>query len=198
MKEIILASVSEQRKLLLENIGLKFKVEKSDYKEDMGLRLKPHNLAKFLSKGKAKAVAKKHKNAIVIGADTFIVFKGKLLGKPYTREKAKKMLKKLSGKWHSIITGFTVIDTAQNKSISGSEETKVFIKKLSSREIDDYVKTGEPLNKAGSYAIMQLGSCIVGGISGDYSNVSGLPMIALSSALKKFNVNIFDKKWRKS
>jgi len=198
MKEIILASASEQRRLLLENIGLKFKVEKSDYEEDMNLKLKAHELAKFLSRGKAEAVAKKHKNAIIIGADSFIFFKGKLLGKPYTVKRAKEMLKELSGKWHSAITGFTVIDTTQNKNVSKSKETKVYVKKMTSREINDYVKTGEPLNKAGSYAIAKLGSSIIEKINGDYTNVAGLPMSVLADTLRKLGVNIFDKKWRKN
>lgn len=196
MQKIILASGSEQRKLLLENIGLRFKIERSDYKEDMDLKMKPHNLAKFLSKGKVEAVAKKHKNAIVIGADSFIIFKGKLLGKPNTEKRAREMLKMISGKWHSAITGFTVIDTEKDKSISGAEETKVYVKKMTFREIDDYVKTKEPLNKAGSYGIQRLGSCIIEKINGEYTNVVGLPMPALADALRKLGVNIFDSKWR--
>lgn len=198
MKKIILASASEQRKLLLENIGLKFKVEKSDYEEDMGLELKPRDLAVFLSKAKAKTVAKKYRNAIVIGADSFIVFNGKLLGKPHTERRAKEMLREINGKWHSAITGFTVIDTEKNKNISGVEETKVYVKKMTSQEINDYVNTKEPLNKAGSYGIQRLGSCVIGKIKGDYTNVVGLPMPALSNALRKLDVNIFDKKWRKN
>jgi septum formation protein len=198
MKKIILASGSEQRKLLLENIGLKFKVEKSDYEEDMGLKLKPHDLAKFLSKAKAQAVAKKHKKAIVIGTDSFIVFKGKLLGKPHTEKRAREMLEELSGKWHSAITGFTVIDTTRNKTMSESRETKVYVKKMTPREIEDYVKTKEPLNKAGSYGIQRLGSFIIEKINGDYTNVVGLPMPALADVLRKLGVNVFDKKWRRS
>ena len=195
--KIILASASEQRKMLLENIGLKFRVEKGDFKEDMDLKLKPHALAKFLSKGKAESVAKKHKNAVIIGADSFIIFQGKLLGKPYTEKRAKEMLRELSGKWHSAITGFTVIDTQKNRAISDSKETKVYVKKMTSQEINDYVKTKEPLNKAGSYGIQKLGSFVIEKISGDYTNVVGLPMPALASALRKLGVNIFDSKWRK-
>ena len=198
MKKIILASASEQRRLLLENIGLKFKVEKSDYKEDMSLKLKAHDLAKFLSREKAKTVAKKYKNAIIIGADTFVIFKGKLLGKPHTPKRAIKMLKQLSGKWHSIITGITVIDTEKKKEISKSAETKVYVKKLNLNEINNYVKTKEPLERAGAYGIMNLGSFVIEKIRGNYTTVAGLPMILLAGILKDFGINVFDKKWRKN
>jgi septum formation protein len=195
MKQIILASGSPQRKLLLETIGLNFKIEKSNYEEDMNLKLKPRDLAKFLSRGKAAEVAKRHKNAIVIGADTFLVFKGRLLGKPHTPEKAKKMLKDLGGKWHTIITGITVIDTEKKKEISRSDEAKVFVKKLNSKEINNYVKTREPLERAGAYSITNLGSFIIEKIQGNYTTVAGLPMTLLADMLKDCGVNIFDKKW---
>jgi len=198
MKEIILASASAQRKLLLENIGLNFRIEKSNYEENMSLEMEPHNLAKFLSKGKARAVARKHKNSIIIGADSFIIFQGKMLGKPHTKKRAREMLKQLSGKWHSAITGITVIDTAKNKEISKSLETKVYVKNLSQKEINDYINTKEPLDKAGSYGIQRLGSCIIEKINGEYTNVVGLPIPALADALRNLGVNIFDKKWRKN
>ncbi len=190
MKTIILASASPRRKELLKKIGLKFKVEPSNYEENISPELEPHELAKSLSLEKAKLVAKNHKNALVIAADTFIVFEGKILGKPPTETEAQKMLETISGRQHSVITGFTIIDTENNKALSKSVETKVYIRKLTSNEIDVYVKSKEPLDKAGAYAIQGLGSAIVEKIEGDYFNVIGLPLSALAESLKEFGVHI--------
>ncbi len=190
MKTIILASASPRRKELLEKIGLKFEVEPSNYEENMRSELEPHELAKKVSLEKAKAVASKHKNAIVIAADTFIVFQGRMLGKPKTEVEAKEMLKTINGKSHSVITGFTIIDTEKNKALSRAVETKVYIRELTLKEIDAYVKSKEPLDKAGAYAIQGLGSVIVEKIEGDYFNVIGLPLSALTESLKEFGINI--------
>ena len=191
MKTIILASASPRRKELLERIGLKFEVEPSNYVEDIHSGAKPHELAQKISLEKAKAVANKHKkNAIIIAADTFIVCEGEILGKPHTENEAKKMLEAINGKPHSVITGFTIIDTENNKELSKSAETKVYVRRLSSSEIDAYVKSREPLDKAGAYAIQGLGSVIVDRIDGDYYNVIGLPLSALTEGLKEFGVNI--------
>lgn len=190
MKTIILASASPRRKELLKRIGLKFKVDPSNYEENISSELEPHELAKSLSLEKAKLVAKKHMNALVIAADTFIVFEGKILGKPRTETEAKEMLETISGRQHSVITGFTIIDTENNKALSKAVETKVYIRKLSSNEIDAYVESKEPLDKAGAYAIQGLGSVIVEKIEGDCFNVIGLPLSALTESLKEFGVHI--------
>jgi septum formation protein len=190
MKTIILASASPRRKVLLEKIGLIFEVEPSNYEEDMPLRLEPHGFAQKISLEKAKVVASKHKDSIVIAADTFIVFGGQILGKPHTEKDAREMLEAISGKYHSVITGFSIIDTGTNKTLSKSVATKVYIRKLTRVEIDVYVKSGEPLDKAGAYAIQGLGSVFVEKIEGDYYNVVGFPLSALTEALKEFGINI--------
>ena len=136
MKIIILASASPRRKELLEKIGLTFEVEPSNYEEDIHSGLEPHKFARKISLEKAKAVASKHENAIVIAADTFIVFGGQILGKPHTEKEARKMLTAISGKSHSVITGFSIIDTDKNKMLSKSVETKVYLKKVTLAEID--------------------------------------------------------------
>jgi septum formation protein len=188
MKRIILASASLGRKNLLIKTGLDFEIIPSDYQEDMSLSLSPRDLAIHLSSGKASAVAWKHDNAMVIGADTFVVFKDKILGKPHTPEKAIEMLEMLNGQIHSAITGFTVIDSVENKSVCGSVETKVYFKNLSHVEIADYVATGEPLDKAGAYAIQGLGKKFVQKIEGSESNVTGLPMEEVTKILKDFGI----------
>jgi septum formation protein len=190
MKRIILASASPRRKELLEKIGLKFEVEPGNYEEDIDSRSEPHELARGLSLKKAEAVASKHKDAIVIAADTFVVFEGEILGKPGTAAGARKMLRKLSGRSHSVITGFSIIDTAENKGLSRSVETEVHIRELTLAEIDAYVESAEPLDKAGAYAIQGLGAVFVESIEGDFYNVIGLPLCSLTEALKEFGVEI--------
>ncbi len=190
MKKIILASASPRRKELLEKIGLKFEVEAADIKEDLNSGLPPNELVKELSLQKAKAVAKKHPDAIIIGADTIGVLEGEIIGKPHTPAEAKKMLRLLNGKSHFVITGFTIIDTKTGKTVSKSVETKVYFRKLTEAEIDAYVKTGEPLDKAGGYAIQGLGALVVEKIEGDYYNVIGLPLSLLMESLKEFGVRV--------
>ncbi|SNQ60774.1 Maf family protein [Candidatus Methanoperedens nitratireducens] len=191
-KEIILASASARRKELLELIGLQFKVDPADYKEEMNLKLSPHELARALSLKKAKSVAGKYNNAIIIAADTFVIIRGQLLGKPHTKEEARRMLVLLDGATHSVITGFTILDTDTGKKISRSVETKVTFKKLTEKEIDAYVKTKEPLDKAGAYAIQGLGSILVKRIEGDYFNVIGLPLCPLVECLAEFGVRVLE------
>jgi len=190
MKKIILASASPRRRELLALTGLKFKVDPGDYQEDMSIPLDPHRLSRFLSLEKAKDVAARHRDALIIAADTFIVFRGGLLGKPHTEREARRMLLMLSGRRHSVITGFTILDTASGKRLSRSVETTVFFRKLTGKEIDAYVRSGEPLDKAGAYAIQGLGAIVVRKIEGDYFNVIGLPLNALAEGLKKFGIRV--------
>ncbi len=194
MKKIILASGSPGRKGLLEQIGLEFEVDPSNYEEDMTLEMEPCELAKHLSLGKAKDVAQRHEDTIVIAADTFCVLGKEILGKPHTVENAKIMLQKLSGKAHSVITGFTIIDTATGKQVSKSVETKVFITNISEEDINDYVSLGEPLDKAGAYAMQHRGGIFVEKIEGDYFNVVGLPLLPVVLELKNFGINILEIK----
>lgn len=194
MRKIVLASASPRRKELLEQLGLKFEVDPASDAENISQDLPPQELAVAVSVSKASAVAGRHKNSIIIAADTFGVLRGKIIGKPQTEAGARKMLKRLSGKVHSVITGFTVLDTGSGRIVTRSVETKVRIKKLTDEEIDAYVRTGEPLDKAGAYAIQGLGSVIVDGIEGDYYNVVGLPLAALADSLREFGVRIVDSK----
>ncbi|MFA6135821.1 MAG: Maf family protein [Candidatus Paceibacterota bacterium] len=190
MKKIVLASSSPRRKELLSQVGLQFEVDPSNYQEDMSLKMEPSKLAEYLSLGKAKDVALKHKDSIIIAADTFCVLDGEFLGKPKTEERAKAMLSKLSGRVHSVITGFAIIDTKTNKQVSKSVETKVYFKNLSDYEINAYVASGEPLDKGGGYAMQGIASLFIERIEGDYFNIIGLPIFSLSVELKKFGINI--------
>lgn len=188
MKKIILASVSPRRATILKQIGINFKVEASNFKEKFDKKIKPHLLAQHLSLGKAESVAKKYNDAIIIAADTLIIFKGKIIGKPTNKLEAKKILKLLNGKVHSIITGFTILDTGIKKVVTKSVETKVYFGKMTDKEIVAYIASGEPLDKAGAYGIQEKGNIFVKKIEGDYFNVVGLPIYSLVQELKNFGV----------
>ena len=189
-RKIILASTSPRRKELLEKLRLPFEIEASDYEEDMALKISPKKLALLLSNGKAAAVAKKHKTGIIIGADTFVVFNDHLLGKPKSELEAKKMLQKLSGQRVDILTGLTIIDIAARKKVRTTDITKVFIKKLSSSEIANYIASGESMGKAGAFAIQGLGAVIIKRIEGDFMGAMGLPLFVLAKELKKLGIAV--------
>ena len=186
----MLASASPRRRELLENIGLKFIVDPAEIAEIQTTKLKPAELAKALSLRKARAAALRHEDSIIIAADTFGVLDGVILGKPVDARHARKMLAALSGRCHSVITGFTVIDTATGRAVSRAVETRVYFRKLGRSEIAGYVKTGEPLGKAGAYAIQGLGALLVEKIEGDYYNVIGLPLCALAGVLRRFGITL--------
>ena len=190
MKSIILASKSPRRKDLLENIGLKFKVVDSNYKEYLDPQLKPHTLVKKLSLEKAKLVFENHKDSIIIAADTIVVCNGKVFGKPKNEQEAKNMLKFLSNTTHLIVTGLTIIDANPNKIITKAIQTKIQMRKISISEIDSYIQTKEPLDKAGAYAIQGIGSIFIKKITGDYLNAVGLPVYTLMQELKKLGIEV--------
>ena len=190
MRKIVLASSSPRRKELLEQIGLRFEIDPSNCEEDMHNGLAPHELARSLSLEKARAVAPKYPDALIIAADTFILFGDRLMGKAYTDTEAREMLSALNGRIHSVITGLTVLDTSDNRMVTDCVETTVRFRKLTEQELKNYVASGEPIGKAGAYAIQGLGAVIVQGIEGDYSNVVGLPLTALAQALKDFGLSV--------
>ena len=185
-----MASASPRRKELLEQIGLQFEVEPSNYDEGIVAGSEPHETARRLSIGKARAAGEDHPNALIIAADTFVVIGDRILGKPHTDSEAREMLRALNGQAHSVITGFTILDTETGKVLSRSVETRVHMRKLTLKEIDSYIKSKEPLDKAGGYAIQGLGAVLVERIEGDYSNVVGLPLSALAESLREFGVKV--------
>ncbi|OGG50331.1 septum formation protein Maf [Candidatus Kaiserbacteria bacterium RIFCSPHIGHO2_02_FULL_54_11b] len=188
MQEIILASSSKQRHDILKCAGIPFVVEDSGYEEDLTLPLPPRELVVHLAGAKAAAVATRHPNALVIGVDTVVVCTGEVFGKPDSFEHAREILQTLSGKAHSIFTGFVIIDGKTGQKVTRTVETKVHFKQLSEADIDAYVKTGEPLGKAGGYAIQGAGVRFVERIEGDMDNVVGLPLGAVLEELAKFGV----------
>jgi septum formation protein len=182
---IILASNSPRRRELLKGIGLDFEIVSSNI-EEISEETEPSLLVMNLSKQKALSVAESLKDdALIIAADTAVEINGNILGKPKDKFEAYKMLKRLSGKCHSVYTGISLVSSSDLKLISDYEVTYVYIKELNDDIIWRYVKTGECFDKAGSYAIQGYGSLIVSKINGDYFNVVGLPLSKLSDMMSK-------------
>ena len=195
-KSIILASGSPRRKELLSQIGLDFCVVTSNAEETTDKNT-PEEMVLELSKKKAEAVAGLNAAVqdcaaaalgdddkyVIIGADTIVYAGGKVLGKPKDREDAFLMLKRLSGKSHSVFTGVTLI--CGKESVSFYEETKVFVYDMTDDEIWAYIDTGEPMDKAGGYGIQGAFAAFVSGIEGDYNSVVGLPVGRLYQEMRK-------------
>lgn len=190
MLEIILASSSPRRKELLEGLGLTFKVIASDVDETANEK-NPNLLAEKLAEIKAREVARNlEPGYLVIGADTVVCLDSEILGKPRDEEEAFEMLKKLSGNIHKVITGVALIESASGRKVISHEETDVKVRSLEEQEIKAYIKTGEPMDKAGAYGIQKIGAVLVERIEGCYFNVVGLPLTRLTKMLKEFNINI--------
>ena len=196
-KQLILASASPRRKILLERLGLEFEIIESNFNENLKLMFVPKKLAQELALGKAKAVAEKMKSSgvnnkhfVIIAADTIVEFSGEILGKPHTKINAKIMLKKLSGKTHLVHTGLAVLDVSANRKLVSVETTKVKFRTLGKNEILNYVQSGEPLDKAGAYAIQETAGVFVEKIWGDYNNIVGLPIAKLAKMLKRVGFKI--------
>ena len=195
MKNIVLASASPRRREILENIGLDFKVCVCDADEDQVDKSIPVNLyVQELALLKAGAAAKMDlgNDAIVISADTVVYADGEIMGKPKDKEDAKRMLRLLSGKSHSVFTGICVTRRKDMFSVCKSVETRVIFKELSDELIERYVETGEPMDKAGAYGIQGKGCVLVEKIDGDYLNVVGLPVGKLCEVLREeFDIDVF-------
>jgi septum formation protein len=189
-KSIILASASLRRQQLLTQIGLEFSVEPSCLDEDLNYEMDFGYLAADMAFQKAMTVAKKHDKGLILGADTIVVLDNEVLGKPTTLREAKEMLHLLSGRWHRVFTGLSLVDAATKHYINEFEESRVKFKDLDSLEIQNYIKTGEPMDKAGAYAIQGKGALLVEKIEGDYYNIVGLPLFKLNSMLAQFDIKI--------
>lgn len=183
-KQVILASGSPRRKELLGLIFDKFDIIVSNVEEIVPDNISLEQQPEYLSKIKCSSVSSDYPEAIVIGADTSVFAEGKVLGKPKNKEDAFNMLKILSGRFHDVITGVTVMCGDVCKSFS--VVTKVEFFKLSDNEIDAYTETSEPYDKAGGYGIQSLGGLFVKGIIGDYNNVVGLPVAELNRVLQNY------------
>ena len=187
---LILASASPRRKELLERFGIPFEVIPARGEEAAPGELSPGELVRRLAEAKAAEVARavSDSRAVIVAADTVVEFDGRILGKPGTPERAKAMLTALSGKTNRVWSGLCV--RRGGKTLSACERTDVLFRELTEREIDAYVATGEPLDKAGAYGYQSLASLFVERIEGDYFNVVGLPLCRLGELLREFGVEL--------
>ena len=183
---LILASKSPRRKELLKQIGIPFVVVVSDAEEVSGNSWTPAALVVENAKRKARAVAEKYPDSPVLGADTVVSSEGKIFGKPKDKDEARKMLTALSGKMHEVTTGLALIN--RNEIRTTNVTTKVFFDTMTKADIDAYIATEEPMDKAGAYAIQGKAARFIEKIEGSYSNVVGLPLNALIQLSKDLNL----------
>ena len=189
---LILASKSPRRKHLLEQAGLKFSVIPSDFDETSVAMSDPASYVRALAEFKALDISHKHPDSWVIGADTLVLSDKQVLGKPGSDEEAREMLKRLSGKRHQVLTGYCICCRARKQLFSETVKTDVHFKELRREEIDWYIGTGEPSDKAGAYAIQGLGSFLVRSIKGSYTNVVGLPVCEVIEFLTREGAIVLD------
>ena len=189
---IVLASASPRRRELLEMLKIKnLEIIPAKGEETVDETLPPDELVRALSRQKAQEVYERTEGrdeCVFIGSDTIVYLDGAVLGKPADEAGAKQMLRSLSGRSHTVYTGVTVI--SGGRAISEAEETKVFFRELSDAEIDAYIATGEPMDKAGAYGAQGIASLFVERLEGDFFNVMGLPVCRLGRMLEKQGVNI--------
>jgi septum formation protein len=191
---IVLASASPRRQELLRNAGIAFTVQPADITETPLAGESPRDCAERLAREKALAVFQGRAGDCVLGADTIVVVDGAILGKPREADDAARMLRMLSGRTHAVITGVCVVNpvargqwsvASKTDLLTASETTLVTVCELSDKEIRDYVATGEPMDKAGGYAIQGIASRWIPRIEGDYSNVVGLPVALVYRMLRE-------------
>jgi len=190
---IILASRSPRRQELLKKIGLAFKTVPPRIEEGILTEgVNPEEGAALLSRRKAESVAQSYPEHLVIGADTVVALGHKLLGKPASHEQAMKTLKMLSGREHRVITGLSLIHTSQGLSLTRTSVTRVWLAPMEDQSMEAYLTTGEPMDKAGAYAIQGKGAIMVERIEGCYSNVVGLSLNLLAGMLREAGLDIWE------
>ena len=186
MPQFILASGSPRRKELLEQVHYSFSIKTSPVIERIDRTLSPEEIVQHVATRKAKAVWKRHKEMVVLGADTLAVHENTVLGKPKSEEEAKRMLRLLSGSTHSVYTGVSIQSPTRN--ISFFEKTNVKFFTLDEQDIEMYIRSEEPFDKAGAYGIQGLGAYLIKKITGDYYSVVGLPLAHTMRALKSVGI----------
>jgi septum formation protein len=185
---IILASASPRRKELLSSLGLPFQVVPSQVPEEADPALQPLQWARILAEEKAQAVGSRYPGALTIGCDTVVARDGNVQDKPRHAEDARSMLRYLRGGWHQVITAVAVLHPAGGRSESGVAITRVRMGGYTDHDIDRYIASGEPMDKAGGYGIQGLGGRLVEEIEGCYNNVVGLPLCETAKLLERFGV----------
>jgi septum formation protein len=190
MKRLVLASSSPRRKELLKQIGLDFDVIPSSVPEKWEENSPPRDVTRKLAMDKAADVAAGLSSGIVIGADTIVLLKGRILGKPKDPDDAFKILSQLSGNFHEVITAVALIEAETGRPVTFDATTRVFFREITKRELHAYIATGEPMDKAGAYGIQGKGILFVRRIEGCYTNVVGLPITDLAEKLSALGVRV--------
>ncbi len=190
-RQLILASASPRRRRLMEQLGLDFSIISNTVEETLAGKLSAAEVVQENAYQKASRVAGRLEAGIVIGADTLVALKDKLFGKAHSAAEAITTLQALSGKTHQVYTGLSIVDAACNQSKTDYMATQVTMKPLTHEQIQSYVATGEPLGKAGAYAIQCRGEILIEKIEGCYSNIVGLPLPLLADMLLDFKVSVF-------
>jgi len=180
---LVLASASPRRAELLRQAGINFTIMNPAIIEEMTLSDNPAEMVVNIAQKKALAVTRRLKGGFVLAADTVVVCNEQVLGKPGDRDEARRMLKMLSGNEHNVFTGLALYDIAAASCETGFSKTRVWMKPLKNRHIDVYVKSGEPMDKAGAYGIQGKGALFIDRIEGCYFNVVGLPLSLLFELL---------------
>lgn len=186
--EIVLASASPRRQELLQQMGVSFRIIPSQVDEHHPGAMAPADLVEHLALAKAREVADRVPGALVIGSDTIVVVDDKVLGKPRDRADAIAMLEQLSGRAHQVMTGVAMV--APGRTLVEHEVTLVYFLPLTRAQIERYVDTGEPMDKAGAYGIQGQAAALIPSIEGDYFNVVGLPVCRTAQMLSKFGVHV--------
>jgi septum formation protein len=186
--QIILASASPRRERLLREMGLRFLVVRPDDTEELSGGAAPDVVAMHNAQRKARAVAGRHPDSMVIGADTIVVLAGKIFGKPRDRDDARHMLGQLAGQRHEVITGVCLVHRSLDTELVFADTTRVWMRPLPPAQIADYLARINPLDKAGAYAIQEHGEGIVERIDGSYHNVMGLPTERLQASLERLGM----------
>ena len=174
--DLILASQSPRRRDLLKQAGLRFTVIPSSFDENSIKPSSANVFVRLLAEGKAGGISAQYPDSWVIAADTIVYIEDTILGKPGSKMDAREMLQKLSGKTHQVLTGYCICCHSSRRTYSDVVSTDVLFKKLTATEIDWYIDSGEPFDKAGGYAIQGIGTFLVRRINGSYTNVVGLPV----------------------
>lgn len=189
MKPVILGSASPRRKELFSRIVPQFEVFPARCDESVPEGISPEEAVRMLACRKAAAVARQFPQAAVVGADTIVALEGKILGKPEDEADAAAMLRMLSGKSHQVLTGVSVVNEGRQESFAA--RTRVEFYPLSDEEILRYIRTAEPMDKAGAYGIQGYGALLVKGMEGDFYNVVGLPVAQTARLLRQMGVTDF-------
>ncbi len=190
-RRIILASSSPRRKELLELTGLEFDIDAPDVDESLAPDETPREHVERLSREKAASVAENHPEAIVLACDTAVILNGNdVLGKPRDKRDAREMLQQLAGKEHTVLSSITGLWVKRHKQYAVTVETRVRMKQLEDWEIQWYIDSGEPMDKAGAYGIQGRGSVFIEGIVGSYTNVVGLPLMEAVLVLRSFGIKL--------